>query len=129
MKSTALFSILLLPITLASPIPAPIPQVDGGVPATPARNCYTDARATRYNPDVITLFAILNSDPNGTPDYPWEVTWGSATIRVNGETKIRKARAVEEAQNYIVNWCLEDGRVGGLVDMGSHRVRIATVGT
>ncbi|KAH8154676.1 uncharacterized protein LAJ45_01205 [Morchella importuna] len=118
----SLLPLLLAPLaTFASPVPITTPE---GYTVT----CYYDARAAMS----VGIEAILSANENDDSvlDYPWEKMNFGAVLRANGDVKVKVSTAVREARDYIVANCKlpDDADYGGLVDLGSHRVRLAAPG-
>ncbi|KAI5836784.1 hypothetical protein DFP73DRAFT_346099 [Morchella snyderi] len=119
----AFIPLLLAPLAaLASPVPITTPE---GYTVT----CYYDARAAM----AVGISAILsaNEDNDDVLEYPWEKMNFGAVLRANGDVKVKVSTAVKEARDYIVANCMlpdESADYGGLVDLGSHRVRLAAPG-
>ncbi|KAH0611866.1 uncharacterized protein H6S33_011131 [Morchella sextelata] len=118
----SLLPLLLAPLAaLASPVPITTPE---GYTVT----CYYDYRAAM----AVGIDAILYAyeDDNDVLDYPWEKMNFGAVMRANGDVKVKVSTAVREARDYILANCQlpDEADYGGLVDLGSHRVRLAAPG-
>lgn len=75
MKPPHLLPLFFLSLALATPFAQEDSESsDEWEDPGPTTTCYTDGRAAPYNPDVITLLAIVDADANTMPGYPWEVS-------------------------------------------------------